>query len=396
MLRRVHFAVLVAACVCTLPATVLAQRSPSFVTPTTTTTTTVAPVLVTPTTTTVAPVIVTPTTTTVAPGVVTPTTTTVAPGVVTPTTPAPPVVVTPTTPPGLDDLVQATVAPDGDGSDVALGAIDTSGAVPDGLDLTAFPGAPEAPTPAADGPTLTAGLSCAYQCIESGVAYARGFGALLIVETHVPARLFMSVVDADNDFVDSMNSTGVQTGFLWALDHLEPGQTYYAIVVATDENDDSSYAYGQFTTLSERTVHVTIGDATIEGGPQYNHGVYFDLEVDDEFSTSFTPTLPDVDRHLDLRLWVRLYYDGNLCESWTGPGGPGGLQGYSEDHCVVWNSALLDNIDLDAIPGAGQGTWTDTTVQETFTTGSSGGALPDAGVFFIHFSAPLTLYVTYS
>ena len=319
MLRRVHFAVLVAACVCTLPATVLAQRSPSFVTPTTTTTTTVAPVIVTPTTTTVAPVVVTPTTTTVAPGVVTPTTTTVAPGVVTPTTPPPPVVVTPTTPPGLDDLVQATVAPDGDGSDVVLGAIDTSGAVPDGLDLTAFPGVPEAPTPAADGPTLTVGLSCAYQCIESGVAYARGFGALLIVETHVPARLFMSVVDADNDFVDSMNSTGVQTGFLWALDHLEPGQTYYAIVVATDENDDSSYAYGQFTTLSERTVHVTIGDATIEGGPQYNHGVYFDLEVDGEFSTSFTPTLPDVDRHLDLRLWVRLYYDGNLCESWRGP-----------------------------------------------------------------------------
>ena len=68
----------------------------------------------------------------------------------------------------------------------------------------------------------------------------------------------------------------------------------------------------------------------------------------------------------------------------------------TEDHCVVWNSALLDNIDLDAIPGAGQGTWTDTTVHETFTTGSSGGALPDAGVFFIHFSAPLTLYVTYS
>ena len=168
----------------------------------------------------------------------------------------------------------------------------------------------------------------------------------------------MSVVDADNDFVDSMNSTGVQTGFLWALDHLEPGQTYYAIVVATDENDDSSYAYGQFTTLSERTVHVTIGDATIEGGPQYNHGVYFDLEVDGEFSTSFTPTLPDVDRHLDLRLWVRLYYDGNLCEYLPGPDDNWGPHGYSEDHCVVWNSALLDKHRPRRIPGAGQGTWT--------------------------------------
>lgn len=74
---------------------------------------------------------------------------------VTPTTMA--VIVTPSTTTALD-LVQATVAPDVDGSDVPLGAIDTSGVVPDGLDITAFPGAPETPAPAADGPTLAAGL----------------------------------------------------------------------------------------------------------------------------------------------------------------------------------------------------------------------------------------------
>ena len=167
---------------------------------------------------------------------------------------------------GIDDLAQVTVAPDGDGSDVPLGTIDTSGAVPEDLDVTAFPGAPGAPPAAGDGPTFAAGFSCAYQCIKSGVAYPRGIGALLVVETHVPARLFMSVVDADNDLVDATNSTGMVSDFSWALDHLEPGQTYFAMVAATDENDDTVYAYGHFFTLSERTVHVSIGDLTVTVG----------------------------------------------------------------------------------------------------------------------------------
>src|SRR5687767_13119040 len=121
MNHRRQFAMLVAAGVSTLPATVLAQLSPSFATPTTTTTT--PPVIVTPTTST------TTTTTTTSPVLVIPTTTTTTA----------PVLVTPTTTTGLDDLVQPTVPPDGDGSDVPLGEIDTSGAVPEGLDLTAFP-----------------------------------------------------------------------------------------------------------------------------------------------------------------------------------------------------------------------------------------------------------------
>lgn len=58
------------------------------------------------------------------------------------------------------------------------------------------------------------------------------------------------------------------TDFGWALDHLQPGETYFAMVAATDENDDRSHALGEFITLSERTIHVTIGDLTVDGGPQ--------------------------------------------------------------------------------------------------------------------------------
>ncbi len=215
--------------------------------------------------------------------VVTAATTTVPPVIVTPTTTtAPPVIVTPTTTSGPDELVQVPVAPDGDGSTYPWAGFDTGGAVPVGLDLAAFPGRRRgADAGRRRRPSFAAGFSCAYQCIKSGVAYPRGFGALLVVETHVAARLFMSVVDDNYDLVDATNSTGMVSGFSWALDHLEPGRRYYAMVAATDENDDTAYAYGQFVTLSERTVHVTIGDVTVEGGPQNVVDTDVYLSVDD-------------------------------------------------------------------------------------------------------------------
>ena len=53
-----------------------------------------------------------------------------------------------------------------------IGGIDVSGLVPAGLDLTALPGAPATPTPLTGGNgSLSAGATCAYQCISSGVAY---------------------------------------------------------------------------------------------------------------------------------------------------------------------------------------------------------------------------------
>jgi hypothetical protein len=305
----------------------------------------------------------------------------------------------------LDDFTQVTVAPDGDGSDEPIGTIDPSGAVPDGLDVTAFPAAPGAPTPAADGPTFAAGFSCAYQCVKSGVAYPRGVGALLVVETYVPADLFITVIDADDNLVDHVYSDGMVTDFSWALDHLDPGQTYYAMVAATDENDDTALAFGSFVTLSERTVSVTIGDLTVEGGPQNVVDTYVYLAVDDfgfwtvQTGTDVSSVYADRSRRIDLVLFTFRQWatsQSTFCEGFT-PTIEWPAQGDSDDRCGSWNSASLSNVDLDVIP-AGRDRWTSVTVSTTFNTSAGDDALPagSGDPRFFHFSAPVTLDVSYS
>jgi hypothetical protein len=286
--------------------------------------------------------------------------------------------------------------------DTRLGVIDTSGTVPDGLDLTALPTAPGAPGPVAgDGPQLAAGFSCAYQCIKSGVAYPRGFGAQLVVETHVPARLFISVLEQDNDPVDSTNSTGTVSEFSWALDHLEPGHTYFAMVAATDENGDTAYAYGEFTTMSQRTVEISVGTPTVTGGPTNIVSTRTYLKVSDLDFLSVQPGESQVyigiHRHLDLavqlfREWATSQY--TFCEGpW--PNAHGG-QGDSDDECGTWNSASIDELDLDLIPD-GRNSWTEVTFSRTFQTSAGDDALPagQGDPRFFHFSAPVTLTVTY-
>lgn len=293
--------------------------------------------------------------------------------------------------------MQGTVPADDVGPGVPIGEIDTNGAIPDGLDLAVLPGTGEAPTPPAD-LDVVAGLSCAYQCIESGVAYPRGFGALLVVETYVPAQLFLSVVvdNADYDLVDSYNSPGIATDFSWALDHLDPGQRYYVTAAATDENGHSAYAYGSFVTLDERDVEISIGDVTVSGGPNNIVGtsLYLQVDGDDPEAVPPSPNFHDVDRHLDLRLWTVRWWEGSVCESWV-PDADSGTQGDSDDSCLAWNSAPLDDVDLDAIPAASA--WVGVTLHRTFQTAGGDDALPGGygDPRFFHFSAPVTLTVSY-
>lgn len=404
MPRRLHLAVLAAVGISALPATAIAQRAPSFATPTTTTTTTTTPGFVSATTTT-SPVIVNPATTTTRPGLVTPTTTaTTPPGLVTPTTTTTlPVIVNPATTVAVDDLAQP-IAPghDGVGADVPLGVIDISGDIPEDVDLTTFPGAPEGPTPVGDGPTFTAGLSCAYQCIRSGVAYPRGFGALLVVETHVPAQIFISVVDADSDPVGFTNSPGMATEFSFALDHLEPGRTYLAMAAATDENGDTSYAWGEFFTLSQRTVEITIGSPTVSGGPTniVDTDVWLRTADLDFLLVAVEDTIVyySLPRHTDLGLFVFRTWatsQSTICEGVIAPGALG-PQGDDDGLCGCWNSASLE-IDLDVVP-AGETSWTSATIDAPFSSAAGGDPLPDGygDPRFFHFSAPVTVGVSYS
>jgi len=280
--------------------------------------------------------------------------------------------------------------------------IDTSGAVPDGLDLTAFPTAPGAPGPVVgDGPQFAAGFSCAYQCIKSGVAYPRGFGAQLVVETHVPAQLFISVLDQNNDPVDFTISTGMVSELSWALDHLEPGHTYFAMVAATDENGDTAYAYGEFTTMSQRTVDISVGTPTVNGGPTNVVSTRIYLKVSDldflRVQTGESQVYIGVHRHVDLAVQVFREWATSQSTFCEGPRPDShGVHGDSDDECGTWNSASIDALDLDVIPND-RNSWTEVSFSRTLQTSAGDGALPagQGDPRFFHFSAPVTLTVTY-
>ena len=94
------------------------------------------------------------------------------------------------------------------------------------------------------------------------------------------------------------------------------------MVAATDENDDTAYAYGEFVTLSQRTVDITIGSPTVTGGPTNIVDTYVWLKtVDLDFFCGLAPpetlvyySLP---RHADFVLFVFRQWatsQSTLCE----------------------------------------------------------------------------------
>jgi hypothetical protein len=401
MIRRLlTLAVASAAGVLAVTATVTAQPVPRFATPTTSTSSTDAfSVIVAPTsttTTTTTPVIAAAATTT-APLIATPTTprstTTTSPHLAAATS-------TPTSSPQL--AAPTTTSPE---DEVILGVIDTSGAVPDGLDLAAVPGAPEAPASGGgDGPVFSAGMTCLNQCIKSGVMYPRGFGALLVVETHVAARVFLSVLDSDNDLVGTTTSADMVSEFSFALDHLDPGETYFVTVAATDDHDDTAHAYGEFQTLSERTVTLHVGSPAIFGGPTNIIATDVDLKVADLGWRRVHPpeelvyySLP---RHLGLGVFVFRQWEtsqSTYCEgSDLGDFGPNDDNQYGDTDggCGTWNTAWLGEVDTDAIP-AGRSHWTEVEIARALETGD--GVPPDgAGPRYFDFSLWVTLTVEYA
>jgi hypothetical protein len=283
-----------------------------------------------------------------------------------------------------DVLRGAGSAGPGEGAADPIGGFDVSGLVPEGLDLTAIPGAPASPTPLAGGKgSFSAGPGCAYQCIASGVAHPRGFGVELVVTTKVEADLFMTVVadldgDGEYEYHDYDYSDPQVTQHSWALDHLEPGQTYYAMVAATDEHGDTSHAFGEFTTLSTRTVHVVVDEVEVFGGPTNLEATELFFRLDDADHEAYElgdwMEIVDVERNVDIDLMVARFWEAQVCEPfWDSmmdvP------QGDSDDSCLSWNTAS-DRIDLDRIP-AGTTRWTSHSFDATLQTPTGEGqALP--------------------
>lgn len=284
-------------------------------------------------------------------------------------------------------LVGPTAPGRGDSPVDDLGQVDLSGKVPAGLDLTALPDeieVPNAHTPAGSGGgSLSAGPWCQYQCIRSGIAYPRGFGAELVVETKVAADIFMSVVvdgdgDGDYELVGTDDSPGKVKSHSWALDHLDPGQTYYVMVTATDQYDDTSYAWGEFTTLSTRTVEVTVNDVEVIGGP----GNVIDTdthlraggEAVDDYGLGTWVDLGQTGRTTDVDLVVVRSWDGKVCETpdldmFDAP------HGDSDDSCLSWNTASGHDLDMDAIH-ASASHWSSVTFARTLTVDAGGPSLP--------------------
>lgn len=287
-----------------------------------------------------------------------------------------------------------------------IGDLDDQRPVPAGLDLVAPPQQTGAPNDHG-GPTgLAVEPSCSHQCISRGVAYPRGFGAELIVETTVPATLFLTVV-ADLDGNGSYEDLHVEstpdavTEHTWALDHLEPGQTYHVMAAATDDDDHTAYVWGEFTTLSQRDVVAVLGDGQIVGGPDDITSTSWHLALDGPL-TDVTPgdqgilIYRDLPRTVDIDFWVLRNWDDDICQAWVFDGAP--PQGHSAASCQTWSSARLDAVDLDTIP-AGASRWTETSVALSLHPPSGAGdALPPGhgDPYHFTFEVPLTLSVLYS
>jgi hypothetical protein len=283
-----------------------------------------------------------------------------------------------------------------------IGGLDDDRPVPAGFDFVAPP--KKAGGPAFGGPGgLAVAPSCSHQCITKGVAYPRGFGAEIVVEISVPARLFISVIadlDDNGDYedvhVDSTDHFVQERTF--DLDHLEPGQTYYVMAAATDEHQHTAHVWGEFTTLSHRDVTLELGTGEIVGGRDHISTTTWLLGLDSPVA-NVSPgdqgilLYKDRDRHAELDLWVLRFWDEKVCETWNPVGH--GPYGVFTDGCVAWNSVSID-VDLDRIPVATRWTQTSFVVSVHPPTGEGNALPPGYGdPYYFSFEVPVTVHVTY-
>jgi hypothetical protein len=333
------------------------------------------------------------------------------PGAIAARTPEPP-------PPGVigaDDIAVAPTPPPPSGAD-DIAVVQPSGESVIGT-ITPQPnraGRPEAFTGgnapqagrhgAAD--DFKGGPGCSINCITSGIAYARGVDAELVVHTDTPAMIWIIVWNDDGYHRQFISDHG-QTSFSGFFDDLEADTFYYAMAVAEDGEGYSSHGYGDFTTLS-RNVQVSFTSATIHDSPFGDDDFWMRLWVNGEWandgSGGYDPegsTLPlgiqihsfdDVGQSLDLSVQLsQSDDDADLCEA-TGPlDGPyiGGLG------CTEYAYATLydDVNDLDDRP-VGASSWTEHSLSRTLVL-PGGNALPGGYGHPLNFSVDVTLNVTY-
>lgn len=252
------------------------------------------------------------------------------------------------------------------------------------------------------------GPGCSIQCITSGVAYARGIGAELVVKTDTAARIWIYVW-TDDGYHRVVDSGEPVQSFAELFDDLEQATSYYAMAAAEDAAGYTSYRWGTFQTL-ERNVEITLSPAQIHVAPfdepPYNSdefGVYVWLEGD-WLPGSDGPSEMDGDGTLDLEVdpividgagrYVDLAVElaqfdpvDDVCEY---HGLPFSDPSSGEWGCDVWTFATFDggDGDLDDRPASAT-SWTEHTLQRTLVVPGGHDDVP------LDFTVPVTLHVTY-
>jgi hypothetical protein len=184
-------------------------------------------------------------------------------------------------------------APRRSGDDAVIGALDHDGATvvppfePAPFGLAAPPPAGRAAGLGA-GDGFKAGPGCAVQCITDGVAYARGVGAELVLETDTPARLWLIVWDDDGYHALRYGGDAPRTSFSSLFDDLDQGRTYHALGVAQDTAGFQAQRYGTFHT-HRRHARLEFGGVTVTSHP-YDGAFDYHYALDGAWLPSFGET----------------------------------------------------------------------------------------------------------
>jgi hypothetical protein len=249
-----------------------------------------------------------------------------------------------------------------------------------------------------------AGAGCSIQCITSGVAYARGVGANLVVKTDTAATIWI-IVWNDDGYHKMVNSEAGLLEFAHHFDDLEPGTSYQAMAAAEDGEGYTSHGYGEFTTLS-RNVRVSFTQAIIDEKPfsgpidmkAWLQGQVIADNADNVLEGDTLPIgitiadLGDSERFITLEVFLVLFDSGeDLCEAF----GEADEPAIGQHDCYAWAYAEFQggSLDVDDRPN-GATSWTQHTIQTNLVL-PGGNALPGGYGQPFDFHVPVSINVTY-
>jgi len=267
--------------------------------------------------------------------------------------------------PAPDEVALGVLEPDREGGPRdGLAAPGCARPGPSGDERAATPGCSEAAQGGGmqGAANFKGGPGCAIQCITSGVAYAKGPGARLVVKTDTPARIILNVIGPMYSGVGD-SGPGATTFTKDFLD-LEANTTYQVNVTAQDSQGHISAASGKFTTL-RRFATVDFGAFPIDEKASCCNDFSFYFNVDWEWRfeelNHGAPALPAAlpgaraVTVLDAPQWLFVAVQvtqntssGGVCEGTSLPKDLPHASGWGET-CWTWNTAF-NTVDLDLRP----------------------------------------------